>query len=84
MYIDHGYCAKDSWIRGIFSATFSPYIKKTAGGYPASFVTYADDAGPFHPTKKGQGVEASGTIPEVCRTLYNGDPACNAPKQASP
>jgi GDSL-like Lipase/Acylhydrolase family len=39
-----------------------------------------DLGGPFHPTAEGHLIEAAGTIPAVCRKLYNGDETCNEPK----
>ena len=78
---DHGYCAKNSYIRAIINATLTPYLKTSLlGGYPILPVPYNDAAGPFHPTKQGHLIEAGGTIPDVCRSLYNGDATCNAIK----
>ena len=42
--------------------------------------TDGDRGGPFHPTAEGHLIEAAGTIPAVCRKLYNGDDTCNEPK----
>lgn len=39
-----------------------------------------DQGGPFHPTAEGHEIEAAGTIPAVCRKLYDGDATCNEPK----
>lgn len=42
-----------------------------------------DKGGPFHPTAEGHLIEAAGTIPAVCRKLYDGDATCNEPKDGS-
>jgi hypothetical protein len=39
-----------------------------------------DMGGPFHPTAEGHLIEAAGTIPAVCRKLFDGDATCNEPK----
>lgn len=42
-----------------------------------------DKGGPFHPTAEGHLIEAAGTIPAVCRKLYEGDATCNEPKDGA-
>ncbi len=42
-----------------------------------------DKGGPFHPTAEGHLIEAAGTIPAVCRKLYDGDSTCNEPKNGA-
>ncbi len=42
-----------------------------------------DKGGPFHPTAEGHQIEAAGTIPAVCRKLYDGDATCNEPKDGA-
>jgi hypothetical protein len=42
-----------------------------------------DKGGPFHPTAEGHLIEAAGTIPAVCRKLYDGDATCNEPKEGA-
>ncbi len=80
-FLNHGYCAKGSYIRAILDATLNPYLKTSlVGGYPILLQPYADAAGPFHPTAKGHEIEAGGTLPSVCRKLYSGDATCDAPK----
>ena len=42
-----------------------------------------DKGGPFHPTAEGHRIETAGTLPAVCRKLYDGDATCNEPKDGS-
>lgn len=40
-----------------------------------------DLGGPFHPTAEGHRIEMAGTLPAVCRKLYDGDATCNEPNE---
>lgn len=42
-----------------------------------------DMGGPFHPTQEGHQIEKAGTLPAVCRKLYDGDATCNEPKDGA-
>ncbi len=50
----HGYCASDSYFKGVFGTTIL--------GLNAS--------GPFHPDSRGHGITAAATTSALCRRLY--------------
>ena len=53
-FAGHGYCASDSYIKGVFSTS----------------LLELNTAGPFHPNRRGHGVTAAATTSALCSRLY--------------
>ena len=53
-FTGHGYCASDSYIKGVFSTSLLDL----------------NIAGPFHPNRRGHGITAAATTSALCGRLY--------------